>query len=112
VTLRARVVGPTDVDSSLPSVTRLHAPYPNPPGADGTVVRFDLVQGADVRIEVFDVAGRRVASLAQGPFAAGVHRAPWDGRDEQGRRLGAGVYFVRMVLPGRSPQSTRLALLR
>jgi hypothetical protein len=113
VTLRARVTGATDVATGeLPRATRLHAPYPNPAGNRGTQVRLDLAQDADVRLEVFDVAGRRVALLASGPLARGVHRREWDGRDEHGKQVGAGVYFIRLAVPGRSPETVRLTWLR
>jgi hypothetical protein len=113
VTLRARPSQATDtVASGLPSRTRLYAPFPNPPLADGTTVRFDLAQRADLQLEVFDVAGRRVARLAAQPFEAGVHEVRWDGRGEGQRHLGSGVYFVRLSAEGLATQTVRVTLLR
>jgi FlgD Ig-like domain len=112
VTLRARVTLATDVASALPVTDRLHAPYPNPVGRDGATIRFDLAHDANVRLEVFDVAGHRVSSIVTGGLAAGVHRAHWAGLDAQGRGLPAGVYFVRLHLPGRDPQTVRVTRLR
>jgi hypothetical protein len=51
--------------------------------------------GAEVDMAVFDVAGRRVASLARGRFDAGAHIVQWDGRGLDGSRARAGMYFVR-----------------
>jgi len=112
VTLRAKVLAaPVDVAASLPVRTRLYTPMPNPPTSAGTTLRFDLVRGEDVNLAVFDVAGRRVASLASGPYPAGVHALRWMGRDANGTPLGSGVYFVRMS--GRfATQTVRVTLLR
>ena len=46
---------------------------------------------------VYDVAGRRVATLAAGHHRAATHRITWDGRDGRGRATAAGIYFVRLV---------------
>jgi flagellar hook assembly protein FlgD len=51
---------------------------------------------------VFDVAGRRVVTLADGRLDAGRHRVEWDGRAATGRRLGSGVYFYRLEAAGLS----------
>lgn len=112
VTLVARVEPTTDIASVLPAQTRLFAPFPNPPGEGGTVLRFDLARGADVRLEVFDVAGRRVTALTAADYPAGVHTVSWDGRDDAGRPLGAGVYFVRMRASGAATQTVRVTVIR
>jgi hypothetical protein len=52
-------------------------------------------------VEIFDTRGRRLRTLFQGDMLAGSERLlPWDGRDEEGRRAAAGVYFVRFEAPG------------
>ncbi len=80
----------------LPKEFALAAPEPNP-FSGRTTIRFAVpVEGRRVAISVFDVAGRRVRSLVDGPQSAGRHDAVWDGRDAQGRRVGSGVYFFRM----------------
>jgi flagellar hook assembly protein FlgD len=47
-------------------------------------------------MEVYDLAGRRVRNLLEGVFPAGNHAATWDGLDERGRHVPAGVYFCRL----------------
>jgi len=61
------------------------------PFRDATRLRFRLDAPAEVRLEVFDVLGRRVASLA-GPFGVGVHGIALDGR-----ALAPGAYVVRLT---------------
>ena len=43
------------------------------------------------------MAGRLVRTLAEGPFTAGRHQRVWDGTDDRGHRVAAGVYFARMI---------------
>jgi alkaline phosphatase len=51
-----------------------------------------------VTISVWDVAGRRVRSLAaRSPLAAGPHSLAWDGRDESGTPVAPGVYLARVT---------------
>jgi len=56
--------------------------------------RFALPQAGRVELEIHDLLGRRVASLADREFAAGVHRLTWDGT-AAGGRVSAGMYFAR-----------------
>ena len=49
---------------------------------------------------IYDVLGRQVASLVDGPQPPGRHAVSWNGRDGSGGRVGAGIYFVRMQAPG------------
>lgn len=95
----------------LPSVTRLYPPFPNPLRGASTV-RFDLARDADVKLEVFDLSGRRVGTLADAAFAAGSYSVRWDGRLPSGRRAGAGLYFVRMSDGPSVLATVRLAIVR
>ena len=72
----------------------LGTPYPNPSGG-GVTVAVTLGQGAEVRVGVFDVLGRRVAVLWDGPLAAGAHALRLDGA-----ALPAGLYVVRAEVDG------------
>jgi len=62
--------------------------------------RFELPAAATVRADVYDVRGRLVARLLDGPRKAGAHRLTWDGRTRDGSDPGAGVYFVRFRTEG------------
>ena len=75
----------------------LDEPMPNPFRAT-TRLAFDLPATGRAELAVYDVAGRRVTTLLRGDrVAAGSHRATWDGRDEAGRQVATGVYFVKLV---------------
>jgi len=89
-----------DADPSAPPVTTgLRSAAPDPFVED---VRFgiELAEAAELRLEVHDVTGARRRVLAQGAWAAGRHSVVWDGRDDGGRAVPAGLYLVRMVAAG------------
>jgi hypothetical protein len=94
----------------LPSIDFLATPSPNPFRGASTL-RFGLARPGAVSLELFDVAGRRVRTLASGPLAAGAHARVWDGRDGDGHTVGAGIYFARLVTPA-GTYRTRLVSLQ
>jgi hypothetical protein len=70
-----------------------------------TQVWFELDQPRHVDLDVLDVSGRRVRSLAAGGwFVAGAHALAWDGLGDDGRRASPGIYFVRLRSGGRIAQ--------
>jgi len=114
VTLLAKLTpgGQTGVgEPGLPTATRLYPPFPNPLRGASTV-RFDLARAADLRLEVFDLSGRRVATLADGAFTPGRYNYRWDGHGENGGMAGAGLYFLRMTGAGIPTGTARLAVVR
>lgn len=92
-------------EPGLPRVFALEAGYPNPFAASLTLP-YALPEAADVRIEVFDALGRRVALLVDAPRPAGRHTASFDGRG-----LAAGAYVVRFQAGG-VVQTQRVTLAR
>lgn len=82
---------------------------PNP--ATGPLsIEFTLPRAGRVHLDVADPQGRLVATLADGPFAAGSQRVGWDCQTDRGRAL-AGIYFVRMMAGGQT-FTRRLVLVR
>lgn len=78
---------------------RLERPAPNPARGDATI-GFSLPRAGDIHLDVFDVTGRCVRSLARGWTSAGAHAVHWDGRDARRARVAGGVYFVRLDAGG------------
>ena len=64
-----------------------------------TTISFDLARAGRVHLDCFDPAGRRVRSLLDVDLPPGQHRVPWDGKDDGGRSLASGVYFLRLTTP-------------
>lgn len=78
-----------------------------------TQVVFTSPDTRRIRIELHDVAGRRVRQLADRVFRAGEHTLTWDGLDDAGVRAARGVYFLRMVQDGEARDLTgRVVVLR
>jgi hypothetical protein len=93
-----------------PVALRLQPPHPNPV-VSGATVRFDLPASARVRLALYDVTGARTRTLLDGERGAGSHDLRWDGRDDGGRTVPAGVYFLRLEC-GREVRTQRVALVR
>jgi hypothetical protein len=73
----------------------LMSPRPNP-FREVTELEFALARAGRATVTIFDVSGRRIATPADGEFAAGAHRVSWDGSTLDGARAAAGVYFVEL----------------
>ena len=78
---------------------RLGPNRPNPFNPS-TTIQFDLSSAEHVRLEIYDVLGRRVRTLLNAELAAGLHEARWDGQGADGRTAAAGVYFYRLAAGG------------
>lgn len=89
---------------------RLSAAYPNP-ASRSTALQFELGAAGRVDLGIFDVSGRRVATLASGTLPAGAHAARWDGRDMSGSAVPGGLYFARLQSGGRS-EVKKITLVR
>jgi concanavalin A-like lectin/glucanase superfamily protein/flagellar hook capping protein FlgD len=72
---------------------------PNP--FSGSVeIRIELASADAARLEVFDAAGRRVRLIGEEHLEPGRYTRVWDGRDQGGRSVRAGTYFVRLTVGG------------
>ena len=83
----------------VPGAIAFARPSPNP-ARSALTLRFTLPREAAVKLVVFDVNGRRVRELASGAQPAGEHAIAWDLRDQNGRAVGTGLYFVRLEAEG------------
>jgi flagellar hook assembly protein FlgD len=83
---------------------------PNPFNADARIV-FEHAIDERVEVDIYDVSGRRVRSLASKEFPAGRNDVMWDGRNDRGDPVAGGVYFV-MVTGGQWRATGRALLLK
>jgi len=81
-------------DDWLGSTMLLRA-YPNP-GSHQAFIDFETRNEGQVLAGVYDVAGRRICRLSDAILRPGSHHLLWDGRDESGRAVSAGIYLVRV----------------
>jgi FlgD Ig-like domain/NHL repeat len=95
----------------VPDQVRLIGNEPNP-FRSGTAIRFSVPAGAtSFDLRVFDIAGRLVRQLDGGAIAPGVHVRNWDGTDQAGRAVRAGIYFVQLGV-GDRVATKKVVLLR
>ncbi|MGQ0721280.1 MAG: proprotein convertase P-domain-containing protein [Candidatus Eiseniibacteriota bacterium] len=84
------------VSDAVPEAFGLEAAVPSPFRAD-TAIRFAVPgSGAQISLEVFDIGGRRVRTLASGFHAAGTHSVSWNGENDAGTKVSSGIYFYRL----------------
>jgi Tol biopolymer transport system component len=91
-----RALPQDDAAVALPVAYALGQNQPNP-FRGTTTIRFALPQASEVRLEVFDLQGRRVATVAEGRWVAGYHAVEWGQQASNGRRVEAGVYLYRLT---------------
>ena len=89
----------TEAGAPLPARTALAGVWPTPFRGTTSVV-FDLAEQGRIELSIWNLRGVRVRALAGGSWAAGRHSLAWDGRDDTGRLLPAGMYLVRFEAPG------------
>ncbi len=101
-------VGPV---APVPGAVRNLRAVPNPFNG-GTRIRFDLSRAGEMRLEVFDLKGRRVWASEAYRGEPGPQEIPWRGTGHAGRTLPAGVYPWRVLLDGRPAGSGRVAIVK
>ncbi|MFP6646047.1 MAG: FlgD immunoglobulin-like domain containing protein, partial [Candidatus Latescibacterota bacterium] len=79
----------------LPVTATLEQNYPNPFNSS-TTIPFALPTDGEVRLEIYDILGQRIRTLAAQDMPAGLHHIYWDGYDDGGRQVAAGVFFYRL----------------
>jgi hypothetical protein len=81
---------------ALPTASALQQNYPNPFNPE-TTISFDLSAESVVKLTVYSMTGQVVRTLVDGKaLSAGQYKSVWDGRDENGAKVGSGVYFYQL----------------
>jgi hypothetical protein len=98
--------------STVPAYTdALLANYPNPFNPE-TRLRYSLKQDARVTLAAYNLRGERIRTVLDGRQSAGAHEATWNGRDDNGRPVSSGVYFLRMTANGKTVGIRKALLLK
>lgn len=87
-----------EVQNVPAQVTRLLPNVPNPFNPQ-TTIRFQLSQSGQARVSIYDVSGRLVRTLESSHLDAGNHERIWMGKDNGGRQVPSGAYYVRLETP-------------
>lgn len=89
------------VPVTLPKAFSLSQNFPNPFNPS-TTIQFSMPEGAGaqrLRLEIFNLRGQLVNTLADGIYEPGNYQVQWQGEDSQGNRVTSGVYFYRLSTP-------------
>jgi hypothetical protein len=106
---------PTDVNDDannriLPDQFKLSQNYPNPFNPS-TTIKFNLSRASDVKLEIFNIMGQKVAALVDDRKVAGEHSIRWDGKDDTGYKVASGIYFYR-INAGDYVETKKMLLLK
>ena len=101
----ATIVSVWDVRDKIPTKISLDQNYPNPFNPS-TLIKFDLPRPLFIELTVFDITGRKIATIAEGRYSAGSHEAVFDGS-----AYSSGVYIVRLIADG-SVFSRKVVLIK
>lgn len=85
------------IPGPAPTTLMLDPVYPNPVGADGTLLRFSIDRGAHASLSIHDINGHRLATLFDQYVSAGNYFLRWDGTSADGRLLPTGMYLITLV---------------
>ncbi len=94
----------------VPELTKLIHNYPNPFNPT-TTIGFNLKEEAKVKIEIYNIHGQKVDTVADGYYGAGYNNVNWDGVDGEGRPVASGVYFYKMKA-GRYTSTKKMILMK
>jgi hypothetical protein len=100
-----------DVPPDASEVSLVPRAFPNPFDAN-TRIEFMAEKAGSAEAVIWDLSGRRVRSMHLGAVAQGEAHFDWDGRDDQGAKTGAGIYWVTIDVAGKSSRAGKLTLLR
>ena len=82
--------------AEIPNDYMLSNNYPNPFNPT-TIINFSIPENSDVLLEVYNTLGERVRMLVNENYSSGSYSTIWNGRDDFGYEVNAGVYIYRMV---------------
>ncbi len=95
-------------EAFLPSDYSLSQNHPNPFNPS-TEIRFSIPRVAEVTLEIFNIIGQKVNTLADKRLPAGEHAVTWDGCDKSGKKVVSGIYLYRLTA-GEYTSSKRMIL--
>ncbi len=94
----------------IPQVSAVLGSHPNPFNPS-TEIKLALHSDQQVRLDIFDVSGRKVKTLHDGKLHAGNHSITWHGRNDSGRSVSSGIYFA-VITTDEFSEHLKLSLLK
>jgi|GEM_PF-1894820 len=93
--------GNSQTISALPQSFKLHQNSPNPFNPE-TVIRYDLPELSNVRLEIFNILGQKVCTLVDGWENAGFKEVTWNGQNNQDGGVSSGLYIYKISAEGKN----------
>jgi hypothetical protein len=87
--------GPNSSNDILPLQTELNGNYPNPFNPT-TIISYSLKENSKVSLNIYNIKGAVVRTLVDSEMNAAYHEIIWNGKDDNGKQVGSGVYFYKM----------------
>lgn len=84
--------------------------YPNPFNPS-TNISFSLDETAHATLEIYNIKGEKIKTLADNELSSGLHTVEWDGKDKASKSAPSGVYFCKMKV-GEFIQTKKMILLK
>lgn len=103
------ISGATGVDASTPSAFSLGQNYPNPFNPT-TTIPFTLNSSGHVSVSIYNIMGQSVATVIDNYMSAGTHSVTWNGMDDRGNHVSAGIYLYQLSA-GRHAETKKMLLL-
>ena len=83
--------------SPLPNTIALFQNYPNPFNSS-TIIPFYVPTSTHAEVQVYNILGQKIITLANHELKAGMHKLEWNGKNKNGRDVSSGIYFIRMEI--------------
>ena len=82
----------------LPNSNYLYQNYPNPFNGR-SIISFNLRQREFVKLDIYNILGKKIKSLINEELNSGLHSVSWDTANDHGKEVSSGIYFYRLILP-------------
>ncbi len=103
--------GLDDGDMNLPSQFALAQNYPNPFNPT-TQLSFSLPEKSLVTMNIFNIAGQKIKTLANREFSAGIHTVEWDGTNASGSKAATGIYLMKLTTDKNFSKSIKMLMMK
>ena len=94
----------------IPAATSLSQNYPNPFNPE-TNISFNLAETGSVQLDIYNIKGQKIKTLASGIYEKGTHTLHWSGTDDVGKSVASGLYFYKMK-SGRYTSTKKMILMK
>ena len=102
----------TETDFVLtPLFTELSGNYPNPFNPE-TTINFALKDAGNVRIDIYNIKGKKVRTLMDGHLETDFHSIVWDGKDDGSKTVSSGIYFYKMKAGDKYTSTRKMILMK